>query len=123
MLQPQCSRGCSALALKALHVTHEQVPASLRFVLEGEMPPYLLAKDLILQIIGEARRWLCPCSLRHLSKSTSYALRIAGSCSVMHRRHLLCEPRRHGRLGCHCTICAACMQSLAQRVEDVHRMQ
>ena len=30
-----------------------QVPASLRFVLEGEMPPYLLAKDLILQIIGE----------------------------------------------------------------------
>ena len=34
----------------------EQVPASLRFVLEGEMPPYLLAKDLILQIIGEVRR-------------------------------------------------------------------
>ena len=30
-----------------------QVPPTLRFVLEGEMPSYLLAKDLILQIIGE----------------------------------------------------------------------
>ncbi|CAI5527809.1 unnamed protein product [Closterium sp. Naga37s-1] len=30
-----------------------KVPATLRFVLDGEMPPYLLAKDLILQIIGE----------------------------------------------------------------------
>ena len=25
----------------------------MRFVLEGEMPSYLLAKDLILQVIGE----------------------------------------------------------------------
>lgn len=25
----------------------------MRFALEGEMPPYLLAKDLILHIIGE----------------------------------------------------------------------
>lgn len=30
-----------------------KVPASLRFVLEGNLPPYILAKDLILQIIGE----------------------------------------------------------------------
>ena len=30
-----------------------KVPPSIRFVLDGEMPPYLLAKDLILQIIGE----------------------------------------------------------------------
>ncbi|XP_028769555.1 3-isopropylmalate dehydratase large subunit, chloroplastic [Neltuma alba] len=30
-----------------------KVPPTLRFVLDGEMPPYLLAKDLILQIIGE----------------------------------------------------------------------
>mmetsp|Transcript_7231 Transcript_7231/g.21283 ORF Transcript_7231/g.21283 Transcript_7231/m.21283 type:complete len:507 (-) Transcript_7231:469-1989(-) len=30
-----------------------KVPATMRFVLEGEMPPYLLAKDIILQIIGE----------------------------------------------------------------------
>jgi 3-isopropylmalate/(R)-2-methylmalate dehydratase large subunit len=43
-----------------------QVPASLRFVLEGEMPPYLLAKDLILQIIGEARAPQAdPSSIRH----------------------------------------------------------
>ncbi|GJP45248.1 hypothetical protein CLOM_g4660 [Closterium sp. NIES-68] len=28
-----------------------QVPATLRFVLDGEMPPYLLAKDLILQAV------------------------------------------------------------------------
>ncbi len=84
-------------------MTLDQVPASLRFVLEGEMPPYLLAKDLILQIIGEARRWLCLCPLRHLSKSiaacSSYPLPIAGSCSIMHRCHLLYEGR-HGRLGC-----------------------
>ena len=25
----------------------------MRFIMEGEMPDYLLAKDLILQIIGE----------------------------------------------------------------------
>ncbi|KAG6506312.1 hypothetical protein ZIOFF_031635 [Zingiber officinale] len=30
-----------------------KVPPTLRFVLDGEMPNYLLAKDLILQIIGE----------------------------------------------------------------------
>jgi 3-isopropylmalate/(R)-2-methylmalate dehydratase large subunit len=30
-----------------------KVPATMRFVLNGEMPPYLLAKDLILQIIGD----------------------------------------------------------------------
>ncbi|KAI9194223.1 hypothetical protein LWI28_004130 [Acer negundo] len=30
-----------------------KVPPTLRFVMEGEMPDYLLAKDLILQIIGE----------------------------------------------------------------------
>ncbi|KAJ7551224.1 hypothetical protein O6H91_06G005400 [Diphasiastrum complanatum] len=30
-----------------------KVPPTLRFVLDGEMPHYLLAKDLILQIIGE----------------------------------------------------------------------
>ena len=30
-----------------------QVPPTIRFVLEGQMPSYLMAKDLILQIIGE----------------------------------------------------------------------
>jgi 3-isopropylmalate/(R)-2-methylmalate dehydratase large subunit len=30
-----------------------KVPATMRFILDGEMPPYLLAKDLILQIIGD----------------------------------------------------------------------
>eukprot|EP00245_Coleochaete_scutata_P005784 TRINITY_DN19650_c0_g1_i1.p1 TRINITY_DN19650_c0_g1~~TRINITY_DN19650_c0_g1_i1.p1 ORF type:complete len:523 (-),score=97.46 TRINITY_DN19650_c0_g1_i1:157-1725(-) len=30
-----------------------KVPATMRFILDGEMPPYLMAKDLILQIIGE----------------------------------------------------------------------
>ncbi|XP_040933639.1 3-isopropylmalate dehydratase large subunit, chloroplastic isoform X1 [Gossypium hirsutum] len=30
-----------------------KVPSTLRFVMDGEMPHYLLAKDLILQIIGE----------------------------------------------------------------------
>ena len=30
-----------------------KVPPTLRFVMDGQMPNYLLAKDLILQIIGE----------------------------------------------------------------------
>jgi 3-isopropylmalate/(R)-2-methylmalate dehydratase large subunit len=30
-----------------------KVPPTMRFVMDGEMPEYLLAKDLILQIIGE----------------------------------------------------------------------
>lgn len=30
-----------------------KVPPTLRFVFEGELPPYLTAKDLILQIIGD----------------------------------------------------------------------
>ena len=30
-----------------------QVPPTMRFIMDGEMPEYLLAKDLILQIIGE----------------------------------------------------------------------
>ena len=30
-----------------------KVPATMSFILDGEMPPYLLAKDLILQIIGD----------------------------------------------------------------------
>lgn len=30
-----------------------KVPATMRFILEGEMPKHLLAKDLILQIIGD----------------------------------------------------------------------
>ena len=29
------------------------MPPTLRFVLDGEMPKHLMAKDLILQIIGE----------------------------------------------------------------------
>ena len=30
-----------------------KVPASMRFVFDGELPPYLLAKDLILHVIGD----------------------------------------------------------------------
>ena len=30
-----------------------KVPPTLRFVLDGQMPSYLMAKDLILHIIGE----------------------------------------------------------------------
>ncbi|XP_052476768.1 3-isopropylmalate dehydratase large subunit, chloroplastic isoform X2 [Gossypium raimondii] len=35
------------------HCRPGEVPQTLRFVMNGEMPDYLLAKDLILQIIGE----------------------------------------------------------------------
>jgi len=30
-----------------------KVPASMKFIFNGEMPPYLMAKDLILHVIGE----------------------------------------------------------------------
>jgi 3-isopropylmalate/(R)-2-methylmalate dehydratase large subunit len=30
-----------------------KVPATMRFVFEGELPPYLMAKDLILHVIGD----------------------------------------------------------------------
>ncbi|ARA93059.1 3-isopropylmalate dehydratase [Rhodothermaceae bacterium RA] len=30
-----------------------KVPATMRFVFEGSLPPYLMAKDLILQVIGD----------------------------------------------------------------------
>jgi len=30
-----------------------KVPATMRFVLEGQLPPYVMAKDFILQIIGD----------------------------------------------------------------------
>ena len=30
-----------------------KVPPTMRFALDGQMPPWLLAKDLILHIIGE----------------------------------------------------------------------
>ena len=39
-----------------------QVPPTMRFVLDGEMPPYLLAKDLILQV----GRGLCACVVEGL---------------------------------------------------------
>lgn len=32
---------------------YTQVPASMKFDLNGQMPDYLLAKDIILQIIGD----------------------------------------------------------------------
>ncbi len=31
----------------------EKVPESLRFTFDGELPPYLMAKDMILQILGD----------------------------------------------------------------------
>jgi len=50
-----CSRQVSAIqmpgSLWAL-ASWIKVPATMRFVLDGEMPSYLLAKDLILQIMG-----------------------------------------------------------------------
>ena len=44
---------CPAQSLLRAGVLAWQVPPTLRFVLEGEMPSFLLAKDLILQVIGE----------------------------------------------------------------------
>lgn len=36
--------------LNVIYQNYFQVPPTIRFVLDGEMPPYLLAKDLILQV-------------------------------------------------------------------------
>ncbi|XP_059632295.1 3-isopropylmalate dehydratase large subunit, chloroplastic-like isoform X3 [Cornus florida] len=44
---------CHVALAQEGHCRPGEVPPTLRFVLDGEMPYYLLAKDLILQIIGE----------------------------------------------------------------------
>jgi hypothetical protein len=36
-----------------LRLFTSQVPPTMRFVMDGQMPEWLQAKDLILQIIGE----------------------------------------------------------------------
>ena len=48
-----CLRCLHQSSLSLTFKTFCQVPPTMRFVLEGEMPSYLMAKDLILQIIGE----------------------------------------------------------------------
>lgn len=61
-----------------------KVPPSIRFVLDGEMPPYLLAKDIILQIIGEitvaGNCYYCP----------HYLLLVPGCSKVLVTSHTLC---------------------------------
>ncbi|KAL0388319.1 UNVERIFIED_CONTAM: 3-isopropylmalate dehydratase large subunit, chloroplastic [Sesamum radiatum] len=44
---------CHVALAQEGHCRPGEVPPTLRFVMDGEMPDYLLAKDLILQIIGE----------------------------------------------------------------------
>ncbi|TXG72432.1 hypothetical protein EZV62_001011 [Acer yangbiense] len=51
LLLKVCSCSCSFFFFFVL--LKVEVPPTLRFVMDGEMPDYLLAKDLILQIIGE----------------------------------------------------------------------
>jgi homoaconitase/3-isopropylmalate dehydratase large subunit len=43
----------------ALLLLLPQVPPTMRFVLDGEMPEYLLAKDLILQVRRGAASCCC----------------------------------------------------------------
>ena len=47
------SQSTPAVSMCASHGSCAQVPPTLKFILDGEMPPHLMAKDLILQIIGE----------------------------------------------------------------------
>ncbi len=61
-----------------------KVPATMRFVLNGEMPDYLLAKDLILQIIGDIS----------VSGATYRTMEFAGSAvenMTMEERMTLCN--------------------------------
>jgi 3-isopropylmalate/(R)-2-methylmalate dehydratase large subunit len=47
----RCHR--AGLSPRAMPCLQWQVPASMKFDLNGDMPDYLLAKDIILQIIGD----------------------------------------------------------------------
>ncbi len=61
-----------------------KVPATMRFIFEGEMPEYLLAKDLILQVIGDIS----------VSGATYRAMEFAGTTveqMTMEERMTLCN--------------------------------
>lgn len=61
-----------------------KVPETMRFVIEGELPPYLMAKDLILRIIGDIG----------VDGATYCAMEFAGSCIEslsMEERMTLCN--------------------------------
>ncbi|MCX7003254.1 MAG: aconitase/3-isopropylmalate dehydratase large subunit family protein [bacterium] len=61
-----------------------KVPASMRFVLEGALPPYLMAKDLLLRIIG----------LIGVDGATYRAMEFSGSCiaaMTMEERMTICN--------------------------------
>jgi len=61
-----------------------KVPASMRFVLEGALPPYLMAKDLILRIIG----------VIGVDGATYRAMEFSGSCiaaMTMEERMTICN--------------------------------
>ncbi len=101
----------------------------MRFVLDGEMPPYLLAKDLILQIIGEISvagatykaMEFCGTAVEGMSMEErmtmcNMVVEAGGACwsvleLVMHWRLLIVERARQcllqhsGVLGCHEFAC------------------
>ncbi|KAG0529615.1 hypothetical protein BDA96_05G113100 [Sorghum bicolor] len=41
-----------SVSVQELSCLHEKVPATIKFALEGEMPPYLLVKDMIWQCLS-----------------------------------------------------------------------
>lgn len=59
-----------------------KVPPTLRFVLDGEMPPYLSAKDLILQIIGDISVDGATYCAMEFTGSTIAALSIDERCTI-----------------------------------------
>jgi 3-isopropylmalate/(R)-2-methylmalate dehydratase large subunit len=62
----------------------EKVPESIKFIFDGELPPYLTAKDLILQVLGDITT----------DGGTYRALEFAGSTVValdMYERMTLCN--------------------------------
>lgn len=61
-----------------------KVPATMKFVLDGELPPYLMAKDLILRIIGEIG----------VDGATYRAMEFSGTCidaMTMEERMTICN--------------------------------
>ena len=61
-----------------------KIPASMKFVLDGDLPPYLMAKDLILRIIGEIG----------VAGATYRAMEFSGTCidaMTMEERMTICN--------------------------------
>lgn len=92
-----------------------KVPPTLRFELEGELPPYIMAKDLILQIIGEITVDGVHPSPCHLSEPASAACAGSLSTKACQWMKLSLQPT-HGRPLMHCSTALYAASDVAWNV-------